>query len=69
MNNNGIHSTSIYHKTLAEPYVIPFISDHPRRVFDNITQTALTRVTQYSSNFEGYEHERRSIELNLLYNG
>ena len=32
-NNNGILSTSVYHKPAAEPYVIPFISDHPRHVF------------------------------------
>ncbi|CAF0897703.1 unnamed protein product [Didymodactylos carnosus] len=30
-NQNGILSTSIYHKPSAEPYVVPFISDHPRQ--------------------------------------
>ncbi|CAF4162449.1 unnamed protein product, partial [Rotaria sordida] len=32
-NNNGILSTSVYHKPAAEPYVTPFLSDHPRHVF------------------------------------
>ena len=35
-NNNGILSTSVYHKPASEPYVTPFISDHPRHVFKNI---------------------------------
>ncbi|CAF4921684.1 unnamed protein product, partial [Rotaria sp. Silwood2] len=28
-NNNGILLTSVYHKPAAEPYVTPFLSDHP----------------------------------------
>lgn len=69
MNNNGILSTSVYHKPTAEPYVVPFISDHPRHVFSNVVQTALTRAIRYSSSFQAYEHERRTIKLTLLYNG
>ena len=68
-NNNGILLTSVYHKPSAEPYVIPFISDHPRHVFSNIIQTALTRATRYSSTFEAFNYERRCIKLMLLYNG
>jgi hypothetical protein len=43
-NNNGILSTSIYHKPATEPYVVPFISDHPRHVFRKIVQAALVRT-------------------------
>ncbi|CAF1369265.1 unnamed protein product [Adineta steineri] len=68
-NNNGILSTSVYHKPNAEPYVIPFCSDHPRHVFVNIIQTLLTRAVRYSSAFEILNYERRSIKLMLLYNG
>jgi hypothetical protein len=68
-NNNGILSTSVYHKPTAEPYVVPFISDHPRHVFRNIIQTALTRAIRYSSTFEAFQYERRYIQLMLLYNG
>ena len=67
-NQNGILSTSIYHKPSAEPYVVPFISDHPRHVFGNIIQGALTRAVRYSSTFEAFDHERRYIKLMLLYN-
>jgi len=68
-NKNGILSTSVYHKPAAEPYVIPFLSDHPRHVFNNIIQTFLTRAIRYSSTFEAFNFERRSIELMFLYNG
>lgn len=68
-NNNGILSTSIYHKPAAEPYVVPFVSDHPRHVFRNIIQSALKRAVSYSSTFEVFNKEQRYIKLMLLYNG
>jgi hypothetical protein len=68
-NNNGILSTSVYHKTAAEPYVVPFKSDHPRHTFSNIVQVALTRAVRYSSTLKLFDDERRYIKLQLLYNG
>ncbi|CAF4981187.1 unnamed protein product, partial [Rotaria socialis] len=68
-NNNGVLHTSVYHKPSAEPYVVPFISDHPRYIFQNIVQTALVRAIRYSSTFEAFNHERRAIRLMLLFNG
>lgn len=68
-NKQGVLSTSVYHKPTAEPYVLPFTSDHPRHVFRNIVRTKLTRAVRYSSTFEAFDHERRSIKLMLLYNG
>ncbi len=68
-NNNGILETSVYHKSAAEPYVIPFISDHPRHTFVNIVKTSLTRAIRYSSTFKAFNYERRHIKLTLLYNG
>ncbi|CAF2052577.1 unnamed protein product [Rotaria magnacalcarata] len=67
-NNNGILSTSVYHKPSAEPYVTPFISDHPRHVFSNIIKTSIERAIRYSSTFEAFNYERRYIKLMLLYN-
>ncbi|CAF4877042.1 unnamed protein product [Rotaria socialis] len=67
-NHNGILSTSVYHKSAAEPYVIPFTSDHPRHVFINIIQTCLARAVRYSSTFEAFNYERHYIKLMLLYN-
>ncbi|CAF1430004.1 unnamed protein product [Adineta steineri] len=68
-NNNGTLSTSVYRKPAAEPYVVPFTSDHPQHIFRNIMQTALLRAIRYSSTFEAFNVERRNIRLMLLYNG
>jgi len=68
-NNNGNLSTMIYHKPAAEPYVTPYISDHPRHVFENIIQTSLARAVRYSSTYQAFENEQRYIRLMLLYNG
>ncbi|CAF2066532.1 unnamed protein product [Rotaria magnacalcarata] len=68
INNNGILSTCVYHKPAAEPYVTPFISDHPRHAFSNIIKTFIERAARYSSTFEAFNYERRSIKLMLLYN-
>jgi hypothetical protein len=67
-NSNGTLLTSVYHKPTAEPYVVPFISDHPRHVFVNIINNHLVHALKYSSTFEAFNHERRSIKLMLLYN-
>jgi hypothetical protein len=61
--------TSVYHKPAAEPYVVPFKSDHPRHIFGNIIQGALLRAVRYSSTLTAFNDERRAIKLMLLYNG
>ena len=67
-NKNGILITSLYHKEAAEPYIVPFKSDHPRHVFANIIDNALTRAIRYSSTLSAFDYERRSVKLMLLYN-
>ena len=68
-NDNGILSASVYHKSASEPYVVPFISDHPRHVLGSVIQTALAGAIRYSSNLDAFNHERLRIKLTLLYNG
>lgn len=68
-NQQGILSTTVYHKSSAEPYVVPFQSDHPRHIFANLVETALIRSLRYSSTSVTFNCERRSIQLMLLYNG
>ncbi len=58
---------SFYHREAAEPYILPFHSDHPRHVFINIIECAL-RALGYSSTLKEFNHERRAIKLMLLYN-
>jgi len=68
-NRNGLLSTCVYHKPAAEPYVVPFTSDHARHVFGNIVEISLKRAISYSSTFQAFQKEQRSIRLMLLYNG
>jgi hypothetical protein len=68
-NKNGILTTSVYRKEATEPYIVPFKSDHPRHIFANIIDGALTRAIRYSSTLSAFNEERRSIKLMLLYNG
>ncbi|CAM4848863.1 unnamed protein product [Rotaria magnacalcarata] len=46
-NRKGTLTTSVYHKEAAEPYVVPFGSDHPGHVFRNTVDTAITRAVRY----------------------
>lgn len=68
-NTNGTLTTCVYRKPAAEPYVVPYSSDHPRHIFKNIIRAALVRALRYSSTFEAFNIERRNIRLMLLYNG
>ena len=68
-NAKGRLETCVYHKPAAQPYVIPFVSDHPRHVFRNIIQSTLRRAVRYSSTLEIFHAEQRYIKLMLLYNG
>jgi hypothetical protein len=68
-NKNGTFATSVYRKDSTEPYIVPFRSDHPRHIFDNIIDGALMRALSYSSTLPNFNQERRLIKLMLLYNG
>ncbi|CAF1246362.1 unnamed protein product [Adineta ricciae] len=68
-NQKGVLHTAVYHKPSAEPFVVPFLSNHPRHVFPNIIQTAPVRAIRYSSTFDTFIKEQIAIELMLLYNG
>ena len=67
-NNNGVLATSVYHKEMSEPYILPFKSDHHRHIFKNIINAALIRATRYSSTLSTFNIECRTIKLMLLYN-
>ena len=56
-NKDGILGTSVYRKDSTEPYIIPFRSDHPRHVFNNIIDGALTRALRYSSTLSTFNEE------------
>jgi len=58
----------VHRKEAAEPYVLPFKSDHPRHVFTNIIDAALMRAMLYSSTLSEFNEEPHTIKLMFLYN-
>jgi hypothetical protein len=68
-NKNGTLATSVYHKEVTEPYIVPFKSDHPRHIFKNVIDVALMRAVRHSSTLLAFNDEQRSIKLMFLYNG
>ena len=68
-NNLGKLKTSVYRKPAAEPYILPYTSDHPRHIHSNTISTALLRAIRLSSDVEAFDKERLNIEISLLLNG
>ena len=67
-NDHGQLTTSLFHKSAAEPYVLPFTSDHPRHVHRNIPYAALLRAARICSNVRDFDLERVRIDMALLLN-
>ncbi|CAF4168711.1 unnamed protein product, partial [Rotaria sordida] len=67
-NENGHLRTSIYHKPTAEPYILPFTSDHPRHIHRNIPYAALLRAVRLCSHVDDFHMERIRIDMSLLLN-
>ena len=67
-NDNGQLTTSVFHKPSAEPYILPYTSDHPRHVHRNIPYAALLRAARICSNVHDFTNERIRIDMSLLLN-
>ena len=68
-NNHGQLKTSVFHKPIAEPYILPFLSDHPRHIHRSTVYGQLLRAVRLCSNVEDFDKERLNIECTLLLNG
>jgi hypothetical protein len=68
-NKEGHLKTSVFHKPVAEPCILPYLSDHPRNIDRNISYADLLRATRYSLNVEDFDRERFKFELTLITNG
>jgi hypothetical protein len=68
-NNYGQLKTSVFHKPAAEPYLLPYLSEHPRHTHCNTIKGALLRAIRLCSHVEDFDQERLHIELKLLLNG
>jgi hypothetical protein len=67
-NDNGQLTTYVFHKPTAEPYILPYTSDHPRHVHRNIPYAALLRAARICSNVHDFNIERIRIDMSLLLN-
>ncbi|CAF1052990.1 unnamed protein product [Rotaria sordida] len=67
-NMNGQLRTSIYHKPTADPYYLPYKSDHPHSIHRNILYIALVRAARLCSNLHDFHRERLRIHVSLLLN-
>lgn len=68
-NSQGQLKTTVFHKPAAEPYIVPFLSDHPRRIHRNVIRGALFRTVRLCSDVQDFDKERLNIELMFLLNG
>jgi hypothetical protein len=68
-NDHGQLKTSVFHKPAAEPYLLPYLSEHPRHIHCNTIKGALLRAIRLCSNVDDFDQERLHIELKLLLNG
>jgi hypothetical protein len=65
-NDNGQLRTLVYHKPTAEPYYLPYTSDHPHRYHRNIPYSALIRAARLCSHVDDFNFERLRIQTSLL---
>ena len=68
-NNHGRLKTNVYRKQAAEPYIVPFLSDHPRHIHRSTIKGAVYRAIRLCSEVDDFNQERLDIELMLLLNG
>ncbi|CAF1502413.1 unnamed protein product [Adineta steineri] len=68
-NHYGLLKTSVYRKPAAEPYILPYSSDHPRHIHMNIPYEALLQAARLCSDVYTFDKERLNIEIKLLLNG
>ncbi|CAF2793935.1 unnamed protein product [Rotaria sp. Silwood2] len=57
INENGHLTTCLYHKTTAEPHILPYTSDHPRHVHRNIPYAGLLRAVRICSDVYDFDRE------------
>ncbi|CAF2633529.1 unnamed protein product [Rotaria sp. Silwood2] len=67
-NNHGELKTSVFHKPAAEPYILPFTSNHPRHVHRSTFKLQLFRAVRLCSHVEDFDNKRLNIELSFLLN-
>ncbi|CAF4474654.1 unnamed protein product [Rotaria sp. Silwood2] len=67
-NDHDQLKTSLYHKPTAEPYILPYTSDHPRHIYHNIPYAALLCAARICSDAHDFNRECIRIDISLLLN-
>ena len=67
-NEDGRLRTCLYHKPAAEPYILPYSSDHPHHISRNIPYAALLRAARICSDVNDFHAECIRIDMSLLLN-
>lgn len=67
-NEDGLLRTTIFHKPTAEPYILPYTSDHPAHIRRNIPYANLLRAARICSHVKDFNIERIRIDMSLLLN-
>ena len=65
-NESGRLRTTVYHKPTAQPYYLPYTSDHPHQYHRNIPYCALLRAARLCSSVNDFNQERLRIDVTLL---
>ena len=68
-NRNGILYTRVYHDPFKQPFLLPYVTGHPRLAHRQWFRFALIRASQYCSSWDDFNEERIYIELTFLANG
>ena len=68
INVNGHLITKVFHNPAAEPFIVPYSSDHPHHVHRNASYAALLRSARLCSSVRDFDMERIRIDLTLLLN-
>ena len=67
-NEKGRLRTSLYRKPSAEPYILPYTSNHPRHIHRNIPYAAILHAARICSDIEDFIRECIHLDIALLLN-
>ncbi|CAF1097789.1 unnamed protein product [Adineta ricciae] len=68
-NQNGKLYTRIYHDSKKQPFLLPYVTGHPRLIHRQWLHYSLIRAGQSCSTLTDFQIERLYIELTFLANG
>jgi hypothetical protein len=68
-NRTGHFYTRVYSDPNKQPFLLPYVTGHPRLIYRKWFRFALLRAGLYCTNLEDFQDERLNIELTFLANG